>query len=121
MTLNLDKLEELAKAATQGPWKSDSLNNVRHRSGIVLHSTIAYIEPRAADSAFIAAVNPDVVLELIAELRKARKERNWIARRAVCIHDACARPGKCDGHPPYAAKCVKCWLEAAKEATCPKN
>lgn len=77
----LNELEALAKAATPGPWKADSLNNVRHRSGTVIHATIAYIEPRATDAAYISAANPTVVLELIAELRKERDHlTNWIAR-----------------------------------------
>ena len=56
------------------------------------------------------------VLELVAELRKAMAAQEWIAQTIVCRHDACAYPCKCGGRPPCEAECVKCWLEAARDA-----
>ena len=64
---------------------------------------------------------PDTVLGLIAELRKAKAAQEWIVQRVVANNDACVHPCKCNGCPPSEEECVKCWLNAAKEATCPKN
>jgi hypothetical protein len=83
MTPDLDHLEQLAKAATQGPWSI-------HRGSVVcdiggplrIGGVIADINQPdhpggKADAAYIAAVSPDVVLALIAELRALR----------VVVHD----------------------------------
>lgn len=73
---DLEQLENRARAATPGPW--------RHPGRALVVSTIAKSEPIVCDcisqefaqapkdADYIAAVNPAVVLELIAELRSAR-------------------------------------------------
>jgi len=67
----LNELEAKAKAATQGTWMSDYYG-VYTQNGISL--------PRnPEDCKYIAAANPAVILELITELKQARKERDWLA------------------------------------------
>ena len=83
--MNLDKIEQLAKAATPGPWY---VSDGRYDSGDVLQ-----VNPRSPlgrrvvgsssgpgdsggcgedDAAFIASVSPDVVFKLIAVVRAAQ-------------------------------------------------
>ena len=122
----LDALEAAAKAATRGPWTWNGLSV--EADEFDLCSCVDWRSPinrnGQANACYIAAANPAAVLELIAELRQARAERDWIA-------------GHCDGVPcngascPYPpskemGRCIRtpqrqCWLDAAKEATCPKN
>lgn len=93
MTTYLDKIEELARAATPGRWRDTWGSNgsegvewdlqmcVRSDApgdplqGLVI-GTITCGEDLVAchqqDAAYIAAVSPDVVLNLVAELRAAR-------------------------------------------------
>lgn len=75
----LDALEAAAKAATSGPWETDSLNNVRNRDTTIVLTAVlpTHREPRPEDANYIAAANPAVVLELIAELRQARASLHW--------------------------------------------
>lgn len=59
-------------------------------------------------------------LELIAMIRQARAERDWLAR--MVHHDGFMRCPQ--GRKDKSCKrlsCKDCWLKAAKEATCPKN
>lgn len=88
---DLDKLEQLAGAATPGPWEADIHGNQClgiHRphnhpidadhfdfddcpaNGAIVVTDGGYYPPVAADAAFIAAANPAAVLELIAEVRR---------------------------------------------------
>ena len=98
----LSALETAAKAATPGPW--------RHPGRALVVSRMSADEPLVCDclsrefaqapkdAAFIAAANPAVVLELIAELRQTRE----VAKVSYgMIRDAVDRV-------------------AAKEATCQK-
>lgn len=64
-------LESAAKAATPGPWKhyvDQGCNGVLASGKVIL--PILHISPE--NCAYIAAANPAVVLELIAELRQAK-------------------------------------------------
>lgn len=81
MTIDLDALEDTAKAATPGPW--DNVVGYRIYAGKKnvanaqeVFSCYAHEEIRSkqaqANAAYIAAANPAVVLELIEELRTAR-------------------------------------------------
>lgn len=72
----LDALEAAAKAATSGPWETDSLNNVRNRDTTIVLTAVlpTHREPRPEDANYIAAANPVAVLDLIAELRQAKEE-----------------------------------------------
>ena len=83
MTIDLDALESAAKAATPGPWL-DMARDIY--SAVDAH--IAYCpvvcssakehcitqQQAKANAAYIAAVGPDVVLELIAEIRELQKK-----------------------------------------------
>ena len=74
---DLDALEALAKGATPGPWeaaRNDSLQpanalDVWGRAG----SNLVASDVEADDGRFIAAASPDVVLDLIAEVRRLEK------------------------------------------------
>ena len=123
--VELDALEAAAKAATPGPWKH--YNNKGNDCVTVFGKVfLPRNELSVADTAFIAAANPSVVLDLIAELRQTRAERDWLA---AMLSEACARNDSC----PFthwhcgikqlscSSACVQDWLAAAKEATCPKN
>lgn len=134
----LAALETAAKATTPGPWRTEGYSILRYSDGIASAQSNGSPEicnvlldgdydPKTRheralhNAAFIAAANPAAVLDLIAELRQARAERDWIA-------------GHCDGVPcngascPYPpskemGRCIRtpqrqCWLDAAKEATC---
>jgi hypothetical protein len=92
---DLDVLEKLAKAATPGPWKSwfahwgqadisaprphwSRKTAERTINGIPQESVTPYIKPE--DANFIAAANPDVVLGLIALVRKLQAETDAVSQ-----------------------------------------
>lgn len=85
----LKTLKELAKAATQGPWKSDYCGDVWTESPDVplddsqpeigpLFRTIGSTPkgPDNGDAAFIAAANPQTVTALVEEVERAHRERD---------------------------------------------
>lgn len=127
----LATLETAAKNATPGPWE-ESPNPYFVHDG---HFTLAEIMSANAenDAAYIAAANPAVVLELIADLRQARKERDWLAQQlsGACIWrraEECPISCGVDDHCPRNSGKCRCldaekedWLECAQEATCQKN
>ena len=124
MTIDLDALEALAKAATPGPWEDDMLYNVRESNDskcvVVVTKTCTERFPTPNDAAYIAAANPAVVLELVAELRKTRAERDWLAEMVIAVHETgyCPPEGECpivNANPDHG-DCVKCWLKAARDA-----
>ena len=92
MTLDLDKLEQLARAATPGPWVATG--------GIVYYKRGDFVCAEIADTrssphplpnaAYASAAGPDVVLALIAELRAARVT---IAARPVRVVRECRNCG----------------------------
>jgi len=112
MTIDIDTLEVAAKAATPGPW-----NIVRDPDGYTHYIGPSLVTQVRDDAAYIAAVSPDAVLELIAELRKARAERDWLA------NDIATKDGNC---PPILQDCTgivcttdvckQCWIEGARKA-----
>ena len=72
----LSSLEAAAKAATPGPWEYEEPLILRqldetHWQGVDTDTP--------NNMAYIAAANPAAELSLIAELRQARKERDWLA------------------------------------------
>lgn len=89
----LELLEKLAHAATPGPWIAEYTNiygpldqrsknpNGRVRIAIVLAGgarldpELPELDTHDADTAFIAAANPAVVLRLIAEIRAMRTNK----------------------------------------------
>jgi hypothetical protein len=87
MTIDLDKLAELARAATPGPWEhgtgyeqSEPGDFVSAAGGEVV--VCEDQAPTAADAAFIAAANPAAVLALVERLRAAEHpgERGSVRR-----------------------------------------
>jgi hypothetical protein len=86
MTIDLDKLEELAKAATPGQWRGDRFD------GTVKYDIVAGDYPngeytivcrgdngnnfgfmKAEDEGYVLAANPAAILELCAEVRRLRE------------------------------------------------
>lgn len=138
----LSELERLAKEATPGPWpqgKEDKefvlyngtficgCNSAIMRNGDVIDGK--------TNARYIAAANPAAILELIAELRQTRKERDWLAitlaehcnEQASSVYDAASQHCtmcNCRCLFPYKECSIindLLWLQAAKEATCQKN
>lgn len=68
MEINLDELEAKCRAATPGPWEVRA--GVLRKIGEQPQIATIY---RPYNSQFIAATNPAVTLELIAQLRAARE------------------------------------------------
>ena len=103
----LDALEAKAKAATSGPWwELDTEKDTTVDNQIV------------KDSIYIAAANPAVILELIAELRQVRRERDWLASQLEGACYSAEDAEYCSLHDCNDCKytSAKVWLEAAKEA-----
>lgn len=86
MSVDLDALEQRAKAATSGPWTAhDPPEEIGHDWAAITSPTGAVVESfwydgphlcvSTDDRDFIAAASPDVVLGLIAELRALRIQR----------------------------------------------
>lgn len=87
----LDALEEAAKAASRGPWHtsvSDSCYVIDAGNYIVCETS--GICGANKDAAYIAAANPAVVLELIADLLQERQ--NVKALESVLAAEAQCRP-----------------------------
>lgn len=70
MEINLDELEAKCRAATPGPWEVRA--GVLRKIGEQPQIATIY---RPYNSQFIAATNPAVTLELIAQLRAARDSK----------------------------------------------
>lgn len=119
MTIDLDRLEAVAKAATPGPWNPSPgralvVSRVDISEPVICNCLSEQFAQAPKDAAFIAAVSPDVVLELVAELRKAKAERDWLAKRIALDGVSCpiepnVCAGTCEDH-------IQCWLEAARDA-----
>lgn len=81
LTALLDELEALAKSATPGPWSIDETETYydgkRHPAAYVKGPTYAHsyedTVPCVADAAFIAALNPERALQLVAVVRAAQE------------------------------------------------
>jgi hypothetical protein len=78
MTVDLDKLEQLARATTPGPWEARHLGYGHSHEVVRLPSgapddggDIVATMWEKRDAAFIAAANPAAVLELVQRLRAA--------------------------------------------------
>ncbi len=134
--IDLDQLETTAKAATPGPW--------RHPGRALVVSRMSEDEPLVCDcisqerfaqapkdADYIAAVNPAVVLELVAELRAEREkytnavkaykavvqEGEWLAFQVYKPRRRCPPLQECDTDDIVTEKdCQQCWLNAAREA-----
>lgn len=89
--MDLDKLEQLAKKATKGPWRvgcwlpNEALaaNQVvatleNGNPYVVLEGNANFRADADANAAFVAAANPEAVLELVSEIK----------RLTSCLHSA---------------------------------
>lgn len=79
--VDLDELERLAREATPGPWFSDldpvgTREMVTYRPDGETDYDICNCStgPKFADRHFIAAANPAVILEFVAEVRRLRAD-----------------------------------------------
>ena len=115
----IDAIEEAAKSATSGEWKNHLgiIYSTNEKEICVCRGINGF-----ANADFIIRTNPVAILELIAELRRVRRERDWICQeiedtnnRIEISYDLCCPNEKRDC--PDNTRCHKCWLEAAKEAT----
>ena len=77
MTLDLDALEKIARDATTGEWyattRPDAIAHICDRNGGRLFDTTHHGKMRE-DAQHIAAFNPKVALELIAEIRELHQK-----------------------------------------------
>lgn len=110
----LNELKELAEKATPGPWIYDEEDGtIEPLETVGLRSIIA--EPTYSnDAAFIAAANPQTVLELIAEIERREKEADWLAARIIHLCDdldCYCTVSNCDGSASISGI-----REAAREA-----
>lgn len=79
MTLDLDRLEALAKAATPGEWNAPGDGDLQYENGVpVVQGAYGhdgyFVDDN--DAKFVAALRPEVALALIAEVRALRAELN---------------------------------------------
>ena len=75
----VNKLEALACNTNAGPW----WHGIGHPHEIYTENEnwpIAAVESYN-DAAYIAAANPAMIKEMIAELRRLEKEADWLAKR----------------------------------------
>lgn len=83
MNIDLDRLETIAKAATQGAWSADGPANPAPDDNLTVgpdtgegfnpdtgKGVIAYVQPSWDDATHIATFNPPTVLALIARIRE---------------------------------------------------
>ena len=119
MSVDLDEIQRLAKAATTGEWKHrDKLDNGTPHCDviaiqpddwcIVAGSDPSLWDMESADAAFIAAANPAVVLELIARLRAAEAIVSDLAAKEPRVlkynggnYHACGLCGRSEGSGPF--------------------
>jgi hypothetical protein len=88
MTVDLDRLSELAEAATPD-----------------YHPNVCYLEGRVANRDFNLAVDPVTVLALV-RVAKA-------AERASAVHSQCLIPDACSDTAPGEELCANRYLRAA--------
>ena len=126
----LATLEAAAKAATPGPWVTDYRQRYVFAEGVNVCEIRGYgelihmvpesdvIEQMRNNAAFIATANPAAVLELIAELRQVRRERDWLASQLEGACYSAEDAEYCSLHDCNDCKytSAEVWLEAAKEA-----
>lgn len=78
--IDLDELERLARAATPGPWEvrqgdSEKENLVANVRGLTVYGPYTAVACNA-EAAYIAAVCPQNVLDLIAAVRELQVKSN---------------------------------------------
>ena len=127
----ISALGAAARAATPGPWKAVGQCVADSDRYVLANCNTNFSKGQVvSNAAYIAAANPAVVLELIAELRQTKAERDWLAENMPNSYSECHCPEghykpDCEPEPTAGGKvcyeCLLCWLKAAKEAVCQKN
>ena len=127
----LNELENIAKAATQGTYEKGALVGSincgkRHIAMINFYDTLdeeqrVTREQTNANQEYFISFNPSNAIRLINELKQVKKERAWLAEQMKsCIELHCPyRTTSIPSEPCYVGYASKkeCWLKAAKEAT----
>ena len=111
----LDAIEAAAKASTPGPWTTHGRNfvvSIESRNNPII--VCDCLERK--DAKYVESVQPAAILEMIAELRQAKVERDWLAEK--CESMAHALDG-CEFSPAYYWKDQA--KKYAKEISCQKN
>lgn len=109
------ELKKLAQKATPGPWVANtdgdgSLCEAKYPDG----ERHIIIEPAEWDNAaYIAAVNPQAILELIAENEQLNKEADWLARQIRIFESMWLDETDCWGNKPGT---VSHWRKEAHKA-----
>lgn len=111
--LDLDTLKRLAKAATQGLW--DYKGCEVFLKGTDFWPIVANCR-NENDAAFIAVVNPNMMLKLIAELRKVTAAQEHWQRVAQIIADVLVDYQKPAGVPLHKRESQEQILRAASYA-----
>lgn len=135
MSVDLDRLEALARAATSGPWKewlvtiqesalvsAPAPSVVYFENGTAFHvARCTGWDNREADAAYIAAVSPEVVLALIRRLKDAESSWPFCGRCGEgedAVECECCRVTGCDVCIPQGGRkaglcslCVKAGVE----------
>jgi hypothetical protein len=142
--IDLKYLETLAKAATPGPWE-DLSNHPDHLRGTINKGSkhiagcswfetwreeqYVSVEEALANAAYIAAANPAVMLELIAELRREREKykhatiryheecsvRDWLAMHFYGKLEKCKTCRELPDDIVTIHDCIQCVNEYARE------
>lgn len=133
----IDKLEELAKKATQGKWSGYyGDKNEDYIDGAInneyVHIAMVNKPNCENNTLFISSANPAMIMEMIAEMRMLKKEAEWLAEhmQAVCelnpsgiCTESCPVSCSCDDFPflkrhqdDGTTTNKKEWREAARKA-----
>ena len=83
--MNINELEQLAKAATPGPWKLSGTEHV-----VAGGNYVVALDCRSEDAKHIAAANPSAIIELIAAYLEA------VAALEIEKSYQIANDGKCE-------------------------
>ena len=120
--IDLDALEQLAKAATPGPWHQDERNPERIETAGLRLVAISNAWPSGQvriDGAYLASLSPDRVLSLIERLERAEESAcltHAAEVDAVAAEEALAACRKeCDEAQAQASENLRLWQLALTE------
>jgi len=107
--MNIDELEKIARAATEGPWEVE-VDPPLYDCGETFNVTSVGDDVadgvKAEDAAHIAAFNPQTALELIERMRRAEAAA---AEAETLVHLAVTH-----GSPAHMTKAIHCADAAVK-------
>lgn len=101
--MNINELEEVAKAATPGPWKLSGTEHV-----VAGGNYVVALDCRPEDAAYIAAANPSAIRELIAAYRVA------VAALDIAYKELRQGYAEHSAEDDYRNEIVDCALSTAK-------